>query len=321
MVQVVSDDARGRRADRPREIPRKGWRDVLVRVKREIGNDNASLIAAGLALYALLAIFPGLAAVIALYGLFTSPDQITDQLQSLAAALPQEALEILMTAMQNIASQQDQALSVGAIIAFLIALWSARKGMVALMKAMNIAYNEEEHRGFFRQLLVSLAFTVGAVAGFVVVALIAVVLPIIVQALQLPQALEWTVAVGRWIFLWFVIVLALSVVYRFAPNRATAKWRWVTWGSAIAAALWILASILFAVYVRNFGSYGETYGALGGVIVLLLWLYLTGFIILLGAELNSELEHQTRNDTTTGRPKPMGERGAYAADTLGRRTS
>lgn len=310
-------DSHGREAERPKQIPGRGWRDILVRVKQDVSSDNASLIAAGLALYALLAAFPALAAAVSLYGLFASPDQITGQIESLSGVLPQQASEILRNALQNLASQQGQALGIGAIIGFLLALWSARKGMVALMTATNIAYSEQEERGFFRQLLVSLAFTLGAVVGFVLVVLLAVAAPVALKAIGLGGAAETALSLLRWVVLWFLVVFALAVVYRYAPDRRAPKWRWVSWGSAIAATLWLVGSLLFSLYVRNFGSYGETYGALGGVVVLLLWFYLSAFVVLLGAEINSEIEHQTGRDTTKGRAKPAGSRGAQVADTRG----
>jgi membrane protein len=312
---------RGREAERPRDIPARGWRDVLVRVKKETSTDNVSLIAAGLALYALLAVFPALAAAVSLYGLVSSPDQIASQIQNLAGVLPQQAADILRNALQNLASQQGQALGVGAILGILVALWSARKGMVALMTATNIAYDEEEERGFFRKLLVSLAFTIAAVVGVVLVVLLAVAVPLALQALGLPDIVQAAFSVLRWVVLWFLVVFALAVVYRFAPDRDEPKWRWVTWGSGIAATLWLVGSLLFSLYVQNFGSYGETYGALGGVVVLLLWFYLSAFIVILGAEINAELEHQTRRDSTKGPPEQAGERGAQVADTVGHRST
>lgn len=316
-----TDPARGRQADRPGEIPARGWRDIAARVKTEIGHDNVSLIAAGLALYGLLAAFPALAATVSLYGLFASPEQIAAQIQGIAGVLPQQVSDILQTALQDIASRRDQTLGFGAFVGILVALWSARKGVAALMTATTIAYDEEEQRGFFRKLFVSFTFTIGAVLGFVVVVLLAVAAPVAMQAVGLGSAVLAALAVLRWVVLWLLIVLALAVVYRFGPDRNRPKWRWVSWGSAIAATLWLVGSLLFSLYVRNFGSYGETYGALGGVVVLLLWFYLSGYAVVLGAEINSEIEHQTGRDSTRGPEKPMGRRGAYVADTLGRRSS
>ena len=307
----------GRHADRPQQIPSRGWLDIAVRVKNELSRDNVSLIASGLALYALLAAFPALAAVLSLYGMFASPEQAASQVEALAGVLPQQAADIMREQLQNITRQQGSALGFGAIAALLLALWSARKGMVALMTATNIAYDEREERGFIKQLLVSLGFTVGAVVGFVLVIALAIAAPIAFEALGLGGVLQTVLVVLRWVLLWLLVVFGLAALYRFAPDRNEPKWRWVTWGSAIAATLWVIGSLLFAVYVRNFGSYNETYGALGGVIILLMWFYLSGYIVILGAEINSEMEHQTAEDTTRGAPEEMGRRDAHVADTLG----
>jgi membrane protein len=288
-----------------------------MRVKKEMTADNVDIIASGLALYALLAVFPALAAAVSIYGLFASPADIADHLQQVATMLPEDATRILQQQLQQLSQNPQDTLSVGIVAGIALALWSARKGMVALMKASNVAYDEEENRGFFKQLFVSLAFTIGAVIGFLAVLLLGVAVPLAVSFLPLGPAAEVTLLGVRWILLFAVAVLGLAIVYRFAPDRQRAQWRWVTPGSLIAATLWLIGSVLFALYVRNWGSYGETYGALGGVVILLMWFYLSGYIIILGAEINAETERQTRKDTTTGRPKPLGARGAYSADTVG----
>jgi membrane protein len=288
-----------------------------MRVKKEMAADNVDIIAGGLALYALLAVFPALAAAVSIYGLFASPGDIAGHLQQVAAVLPEDATNILQQQLTKLSEHPQDTLSFGVIVGIVLALWSARKGMVALMTATNVAYDEEENRGFFKQLFVSLAFTVGAVIGFLTVLLLGVAVPLALAFLPLGPAAEIVLLVSRWILLFAVATLGLAVIYRFAPDRSRAQWRWITPGSLIAATLWLLGSALFALYARNWGSYGETYGALGGVIVLLMWFYLSGYIIILGAEINAEMERQTKRDTTTGRPKPMGSRGAYSADTVG----
>lgn len=309
---------RGRHARTPQEIPAKGWLDIALRVKEQLTSDNASIIAAGLALYSLLAIFPALSALVLLYGLFSSPDQITEQMQSFEGFLPAEGRAILERQLRTLASQQNKALGVGLVTAMGLAIWSARKGMVALMTAINVAYDEDETRGYFRRLFISLGFTLGVVLGFAFVVALGVAAPIALKFLQLGNATETVLLLLRWVVLWFVAVLGLSIVYRYAPDRSEAKWAWVSWGSGIAATLWLLSSLAFAAYIRFFGdSYGETYGALGGIVIMLLWLYLSAYIAMIGAEINSEMERQTKRDTTTGPEKPMGERGAYSADTLG----
>lgn len=319
-VSYVEDKGRrghGRQADRPQEIPARGWWDIAMRVKDQLSTDNASLVAAGLGLYGLLAVFPALTATLSLYGIFASPEQASSQVQSLSQMMPQQAADIIRQQLQGLTSQQSGALGFGAVLAILLALWSASKGMTALMAAMNIAYDEREERGFVKQTLVAFGFTVAAVLGFIIVVAIAVGVPVVIEAIGLGSALEAVLGGLRWVLLWVFGVFGLAMVYRFAPDRADPQWRWVTWGSVIAITLWIVASALFSLYVRNFNSYNETYGALGGVVILLMWFYISGYVVMLGAEINSEMEHQTERDTTVGEPREMGQRNAHVADTLG----
>lgn len=282
----------GSEARRPGEIPARGWLQAANRVRTDIGRHNVSLVAAGLALYALLAVFPGLAAVLSVYGMLASPEQVANQVQALSQALPQQAAEILRQQLAGLASEQSGALGAGAAGGFLLALWSARKGMAALMTATNIAYAEDEERGFIKLIAVSLGFTLAAVVAFVVFLLIVVALPVAMHLLGFEAGVQVVTAVLRWALLWVLVVLGLGVLYRYGPDRPKPRWRWVSPGSAIAATLWMAASVGFALYVRNFGSYNETYGALGGVVVLLMWFYLSGFIVVLGAEINAHLERQ-----------------------------
>jgi membrane protein len=310
-------EERGRGATHPRDIPKRGWRDILLRVRREISNDHVSLISAGMAMYALLAVFPGLAAAIAIYGLFASPEDVLRHMQAFSGVLPQGAWEVLSQRLQEIAGRERATLNIGLVLSLLIALWGARSGMAALMTAMNIAYSEKEQRGLLLQIAISLLLTLGAILGFLLVLLLGVAVPIALKALGTSTWVQAIVAVLRWSLLWLVVVLGLSIVYRYGPDRERARWRWVSWGSAIAATLWLIGSLLFALYVQVFASYGKTYGAIGSVVILLLWFYHSSFIVVLGAEINAEMERQTRRDTTTGPEAPLGERDAYAADTVG----
>jgi membrane protein len=307
----------GREAQHPKEIPAPGWRDIFTRVWAEIGSDHVTLVSAGLAMYALLAIFPGLAAAVAIYGLFASPAQVLEHMQAFSGILPPGAWDIFKTQLQGVASQAQGSLTMAAASGVLIALWGARSGMASLMVATNIAYAEAEKRGFFRQIFLSLLFTVVAIVGFLMALAIGVVVPVALKVLGTSTLVQWLSGALLWVVLWVMAVLGLAVLYRYAPSRQRARWRWVTWGSAIAATLWILSSGLFAWYVGAFASYGKTYGALGGVIALLMWFYLSSFTIVLGAEINSEMERQTERDTTDGPEAPLGQRGAYAADTVG----
>jgi membrane protein len=311
-------DDRGRRAQHPREISPAGWRDILLRVWQNLGRDNTSLIAAGIGQHALLAVFPALAVIVSVYGMFASPDDVGKQIGPFLSVLPGDAAKLIQDQLQAIASPKNRALGFGAVFGTVLALWNARQGVVALMTATNIAYNQREGRGFFKQIAISLAFTFCAIVAFLLMLLLGVAVPLVLQAVPLGPSATIAVLIFRWVLLWSFAVLGFSAVYRYAPDREAAKWRWVTPGSAIAATLWLLGSLAFAAYAQDFGSYGKTYGALGGVIVLLMWFYLMGFTIVLGAEINAEMEHQTAVDTTQGPPAPMGRRGAYVADTLGR---
>jgi len=313
------EPGRGRSARTPSEIPRAGWRDILLRVWHKIGEDNLSLVSAGVALNTLLAVFPAMAVLASIYGMFASPAQVAKEIAPFYGILPHDAASIIQAQLQALARPRNQTLGIGAIVSFIVSIYYSSQGVSALMSATNIAYSERERRGFVKLILVAIGFAVGAVIGFVLMLLLTVAVPLALQRLPLPGFVSTAVLVLRWILLWMFAVLGLAIVYRYAPSRDNAQWRWVTWGSVVAATLWLVASVLFSLYVRDFGSYGRTYGALGSVIVLIMWFYLQGYAIVLGAEFNAEAEHQTAVDTTRGPPAPMGERGAYVADTLGQR--
>ncbi|MDA8166119.1 MAG: YihY/virulence factor BrkB family protein [Desulfobacteraceae bacterium] len=311
-------DDRGRSAAKPRQIPATGWRDILLRVKDEYAEDNLSIIAAGVAFYAFMAIFPALAAMVSIYGLVADPGEIQQELSGVKAILPQEAYGIITHQLQTLTSKSGT-LGWGALIGILLALWSAASGMKALINALNIAYEEEESRGFIRLNLIALLLTLASVV-FVLVALgLIAALPVLLDTLGMPAWLAAVLAWGRWPLLLLLVILALGFIYRYAPDRNEPRWRWVTVGSATAAVLWLAGSGLFSFYVSHFGSYNRTYGSLAAIVILLLWFYLSSFAVLVGAELNAEMEHQTREDTTRGEGRPMGERGAKMADTLGRK--
>jgi membrane protein len=234
-----------------------------------------------------------------------------------SSVLPPGVLDIFKSQLQTLVSHQQSALSVAAILGFVLALWSARSAMSALMTATNIAYGEREKRNFLVQVLVSLLLTAGAVVGFLTILLLGVALPVALKILGTSTWAQWVLDGLQGLLLWAFAITGLALLYRFAPAREPARWRWLTWGSAIAATLWLAASALFAVYVGTFANYGKTYGALGGVVALLMWFYLSGILVVLGAEINAEMERQTQKDTTSGPAAPLGQRGAYAADTIG----
>ncbi|MDW7772102.1 MAG: YihY/virulence factor BrkB family protein [Desulfobulbaceae bacterium] len=313
----TEDNRRGRHAESPGKIPLKGWKNILLRVKENLGKDHLSIISAGVAFYAMLAIFPGLTALVSLYGLVSDPMGVQDQLAALRHLIPPEAYTILETQLRNIAEQPGGSLSFGFIGGLLITLWSANKGVKTLMEALNIVYEEKESRGFIRKNLLSLFFTF-LVISFIVLTLIAIVVaPALLKFLPLPVSTQKLFTYMQWPFLALMVILLLNFTYGYFPNRRRPKWRWVTSGSLFAGIFWILASALFSFYVVNFGNYNKMYGSVGAVIVLMMWFYLSSFIILLGGELNSEVEHQTARDSTKWESRPMGERDAYVADHLG----
>jgi membrane protein len=316
--EALRGDPHGRTASTPAEIPKKGWRDIVARVWQNLGRDNTSLVSAGIGLHTLLAVFPALAVLVSVYGMFASPGDVARDLQPFLGVLPGDAAKLITDQMESLTAPQNHALGFGTIAATLLALWNSRQGMMSLMTATNIAYNERERRSLLRQVITSIVFSLGALLIFLVMLLVGVAVPLLLLAAPLGRSVTVAVLMFRWVLLWVFAVLGFSIAYRYGPDRQRAKWRWVTWGSAVAATVWLLGSLAFSAYVQNFGSYGKTYGALGGVIVLIMWFYLMGFTIVLGAEINAEMEHQTAVDTTEGPPAPMGKRGAYVADTLGR---
>jgi membrane protein len=313
------EHGRGRHAQHPTDLPGAGWRDILLRVWEKMGQDHTSLVAAGIALNTLLAVFPALGVVVLIYGLFSSSTGVATDIKPFTEILPPDAAKLLQDQLHSLVSPPHVKLGIGAFVSALLAFWSARQGIVALMTATNIAYYERERRGFLTQIAISLGFTLAAVVAFLVMLVLGVAVPVLLRILPLGPAAATSILVFRWVLLWLFAAGALAVVYRYAPDRHDAKWQWVTWGSAVAATLWLSGSVLFELYVKNFSSYGVMYGALGGVVVLIMWFYLGGFAVVLGAEINAEMEHQTAADTTQGPPKPMGQRGAYVADTLGRK--
>ena len=315
---AVAADSRGREASTPREIPTRGWLDIARRVKDKIKRDRLSIIAAGVAFYGLLAIFPGLVAVVAMYGLFADPAQIEQQVASLSAILPPQAAEIVMNQLRDLASTNRAALGLGAIGGLLVALWSASSAVRTLMDALNIAYDEEERRGIIRFYGTALLLTFGGVIGVILAIALVVGLPAFLNLIGLDSLVHTVVSLARWPILALFALLAFAVIYRFGPSRSKPRWRWVSWGATVAVVLWILGSALFSLYVTRFGNYNETYGAAGAAVILLMWFLLSSYAVLIGAEINAEIERQTRRDTTAGRERPMGARGAYAADTVGK---
>ena len=314
---MTDDDGRGRLATTPSEIPLRGWKDILLRVYSNVSEHRILALAAGMTYYSLLAIFPALAALVAVYGLFADPSAIARHLDQVSGVLPGGAIEVAREQLTRVASKGPQALGLTFLIGLGVSLWSANAAMKSLFDTLNIVYGEEEKRGFVKLNAISLLFTVGGIV-FVVVALGAiVVIPVALKYIGLSEVADLLLRLGRWPAMFVVLTLALAVIYRYGPSREAPRWRWITWGSALAAILWLGISALFSWYASSFGNFNETYGSLGAVIGFMTWLWISAIVILLGAELDAEMEHQTVRDTTTGSPKPMGARGARVADTVG----
>jgi len=311
------DDGRGRLANSPSEIPARGWKDVLVRVYENVTNHRIVALAAGMTFYSLLAIFPALAALVAIYGLFADPAKITEHLEQLNGILPGGAIDIARDQLTRVASKGSQALGVTFIVSLAISLWSANAAMKSLFDTLNVVYREEETRGFFKLNAISLLFTAGAILFALLAIGAIVVLPVALQYVGLSDAAD-LLLLGRWPAIFVCVALALALIYRYGPDREEPKWRWISWGSALAAALWLAGSALFSWYAANFGNFNATYGSLGAAIGFMTWIWISAIVILIGGELDAELEHQTLRDTTTGRERPLGARGATMADTVGR---
>lgn len=309
-------DDRGRLASSPFEMPARGWKDML-RVYSNISEHRVLALAAGMTYYSLLAIFPAIAALVAIYGLFSDPTAIGWHLDQLSGILPGGALDVARDQLTRVASKGTGTLGTTFVIGLLVSLWSANAAMKSLFDTLNIVYGEKEKREFLKLNAVSLSFTLAGIL-FVLAALGAVVvIPVVLNFIGLSNSADLMLRIARWPAMFVAVALALALIYRYGPSREAPQWRWITWGSAVAAVLWLAASALFSWYAASFGKFNETYGSLGAVIGFMTWLWISAIVILLGAELDAEMEHQTARDTTTGSPQPMGTRGATMADTVG----
>ncbi|WP_226580606.1 YihY/virulence factor BrkB family protein [Acuticoccus sediminis] len=304
----------GRHAQGVFQIPLPAWRAILTRTAADFGRNNISLIAGGAAFFLLLAIFPGIAAFVALYGLVFDVTAVQSHVAALSGVLPDTAVDLVTEQLSRLASQDQSTLSVGFLVGILVALWSANAGVKALFSAMNVVYGEEEKRGFFTLTLVSLAFTLAAILAAAVLISAIVVVPVVLGHIGLGGRGEAAVAMVRWPSLFVVLMAGLSLLFRYGASRRPPRLRWVLWGSVLTAFLWVVASAAFSFYLANFANYNATYGSLGAVIGFMMWLYVSMIIILLGAQLNAEVEHQLVTDTTVGPQRPLGARDAVVAD-------
>jgi membrane protein len=306
--------APGEQATRPTQIPARGWFQVTKRAFAEGKTDNVSILAGGVAFFAFLALFPAIIAALSLYGLVADPATVANQVTQLAQLLPETARPLIVDQLNSVAASSGGALGLSLVISVLAALWSASGGTMNLITATNVAYDEKESRGFLKLRGLALALTIGAVIFVLLAVALVAVVPVLFEALGLAGVALIAAQVVRWVLLLALVVVALAIVYRVAPDRKSPRFAWVSTGALVATVLWLIASVLFSLYVSNFGSYNKTYGALAGVVVLMLWLYLTSYLVLLGAEINAESEKQTKRDSTTGPEEPRGNRGAEAAD-------
>jgi len=310
-------DPLGHKASSPWEMPPRAWADILKRSYKRVWDDNVGLVAAGVAFYGFFALLSLLGLIVLVYGLVTDPLTVIEQMQTLTTVLPTDVASIIGDQLMNAVRASEKAKGLGILLAFLVATYGGTNGAASVITALNIAYEEKEKRSLVRFYVLAVAMTLGVV----VLALLALAATAALAYLQhlLPQASALLVIAGKvggYLLIILVAAGLASTLYRFGPSREQARWTWITPGSLFVAVSWLLLTWAFGIYVGHFTNYHATYGSLGAVVALLTWMYLSAYAFIFGAELNSEIEHQTAKDSTTGRPRPMGERGAWAADNV-----
>jgi membrane protein len=306
------EPGRGRHAISPTSIPGKGWKDILWRTYEQINEDRLLAVAAGVVFYGLLALFPAVTALVSSYA-----KTVNDHISFLSEFLPPGTFSIVQDQVTRVLSKSDMKLGSAFIASLFLAIWSANGGMKAIIDALNVVNDEKEKRGFFVLNAISLAFTVGGVLATLTAIGFVIVVPILLSMVGLGSSTDLLIRIGRWPALAIMLLLALAVLYQLAPSRRPPKWRWISIGSAVATVTWIIGSGLLSFYLANFGHYDATYGSLGAAIALMIWMWMSTIVVLFGAELNAEIEHQRAEDSTVGAPKPIGTRGAVMADTVG----
>ena len=304
-----SDTTRGREAERPQDAPVPDWKDIIRRAWKDFGDKNLSLVAGGVTYYVILALFPGLAALVSIYGLVADPNQIEKQVNVVSGLLPDSARDLISGELHQLASASNGALGIGLVVGVLLALWSASRGMSGMISALDIAYDQPERRGFFRFNMIALLLTLGLIIGGLIVVALVAGLPALLAGMGARSGTRIVVVIVQWPVLIVFVLTMLAILYRYAPDHNEPKWEWVSPGAVTATVLWLIASILFSVYVSRFGSYNKTYGSLGAIIVLLTWLWISVSFVLLGAEINAESERQTTGE-------PAARRGGVGADAL-----
>jgi membrane protein len=308
--------ARGRRARAPTQMPAPAWQDIFWRVKAAIARDRVLIVAAGVTFYAILSLFPMIAAFVALYGLFADRSDVEALIEGLEGAVPEELLTLVSEQLERLMEVEAGTLTLTSLVALAIAFWSANGGVKGMIEAMNVAYNEHDDRSFIKLNLTAMSMTLGGMVMVATLIALSAVVPVVVALFPGGGWRDALLLWGRWPVMAGLLVLVLAVLFRFGPDRRSAKWRWITPGAVFAAVGMIVVSAGFSFYTSNFAAYGETYGSLGTVVVVMMWFWLTSIVVILGAEINAEIEHQTAQDSTIGPDRPMGEREAVKADNV-----
>jgi membrane protein len=316
-LRRAKEPGRGRHAVAPWQIPWAGWQDIFWRVYASMNDNRLLAVAAGVVFFSLLAIFPAIAAFVSLYGLIADASTIDSHLSLAAGVFPAGAVDILHEQIMRLTAKSDAKLGLGFVTGLAIALWSANAGMKAIIDALNVVYDEKEKRSFVKLNLFSLLFTLIAILSLMIALAAVVIAPMVFSAVGLSSFPSLAIAVLRWPLLLVLATIALAAIYRYGPSRTEPRWQWLSVGSAAAAIGWLITSVLFSWYIAHFGAYNATYGSLGAVVGMMMWMWISAIVILLGGELNAEIEHQTAKDSTVGSEKPLGERGAVMADTIG----
>ena len=315
-AEAAAHAALGRHATTPAAIPRRGWSAIAKRTAQKFGENELMSEAASVTFYALLSLVPAITATVSLYGLVADPSTIAKQLDALSGIVPSGGMEIISEQVRRLTETPRSGLGLGVLFGLATALWSANAASKAMFSALNDVYGERESRSFLRLTATSLAFTLGGIVTMILGLVLVVALPAVFKAIGLDTAFALAVRILRIPVMGVVIVGALALLFRYGPDRQPAKWSWVTWGSVFGAVAWVALSVGFSWYVASFGSYNKTYGSLGAIIGFMTWIWLSTTVLLVGAQLNAEMETQTSRDTTTGKARPLGRRGAMAADTV-----
>ena len=313
---AAAEPDRGRDADFPWRIPPRGWKDIVWRTWNEMNRARLPALAGGVTFYLLLATFPAIAALVSLIGLFVDVDTVERQFLHLSEMFPSEAIDFIGDEMISLAAQEHGTLGLAFVVSAGVSLWSARAGMQALFDGVNLAYNEVEKRPWIVRSLLTYAATIVAVAFILAAGAAALAVPDVLHILGVHRIATWWEPL-RWLGTLAFAVAAFTLVYRFGPSRRPARWRWLIAGGVFSAVVWLAGSYIFSWYLSSFARLGATYGSLGAMIGFMLWMWFSVMVVLVGAELNSEIEHQTACDTTVGGPSPMGSRGAVMADRIG----